>query len=107
VRRATHRLDDEFRERTLFLWATLGVVSHMRRYTRAVAAAPRTGVALTLVDASSPVAGREALFAVLGLVSAARTARAQWRYSSAPTVRARRQRSSPQRRLARPRALLV
>jgi hypothetical protein len=106
VPRATHKIDDEFRERTLFLWAALGVVSHVRRATRAVAGTPPVRVSLTLADRAPAVAGHEALFACLGLVSAARTARAQWR-ASAPARLASAPRRSAPRRLARPRALLV
>jgi hypothetical protein len=77
-RRVTHSVGDEFEARTLFFWAVLGLIGLLRRFGRAVARpAPRP--ALTLLADPPPVAGHEALYALLGLVSVARTTRAHRR----------------------------
>ena len=106
ARRVTHRLDDEFESRTLFLWATLGLVSYLRRYARAIAPIASDETPRLRRNARD---GDEALHAMLGLVSASRTARAHWRAldkEPAPTARPRRPGRSS-RGIERPRALLV
>jgi hypothetical protein len=104
-RRVTHRVGDEFEERTLFFWATLGLVALLRRFGR-VLAAPVGPPTLTLPSDPPPVEGHEALYAFLGVVSAARTARLHWRL----VARDRDVPPAPGKKaaaLARPRQLLV
>ena len=106
-RRVTHRVGDEFEERTLFFWTTLGLVALLREFGRAVARpAPRPQ--LTLLADPPPVAGHEALYAFLGIVSVGRTARAHWRLVASTEARVPPTDPRPAASaVARPRGLLV
>lgn len=101
-RRLTHSLGDEFEQRTLFLWAALGMISHLGRFGRVVTSTHRARTARRGAAADADVA----LHAMLGLVSLSRTARAHWRVLEQPTPPIRRRRvRRPE--MERPRALLV
>jgi hypothetical protein len=106
-RRVTHELGDEFEERTLFFWAALGVVALLRRVGRA-AVEPARRATITLMDEPPPVERHEALYALLGVLAVARTARVHWRVLATdradPPTAAQRKVGRP---VARPRSLLL